>query len=101
MTFDPTYGINIHQDAEACAADYEKKIAKEEAIAADPYETDIPKEHMEPSKEALDYVRKGRLDAETGAEIPPTSKTRTAQVKQFGTISQAYLKGYDCIRWNR
>jgi hypothetical protein len=88
-----TYGVNVHQDVEGCVEDF-KRIHEPDS------EPDIPKEHMQPEREALDYVRKGRLDPNTGFEIPSTSKTRTAQAKQFGMPSQAWLKNFDLIAWD-
>ena len=97
---DLTYGINPYQPVEGMVADYEKKVAREDAQAHDPDETYVPKEHMEPSRESLEYVRKGRLNPMNGDEIPCTSKSRCTQVKQFGRVSEAYLKGYDNICWS-
>lgn len=92
-TMDETFGVNVHQDVQGCVEEFNK-------LHEEPVIEDVPKEAMEPSREALDYVRKGRLNPETGASIPPTCKTRTACLKQFGTPSAAYLRNFDAIRWD-
>ncbi len=97
---DLTHGINPYQSVEGMVHDYEKREAAADAALHDPDECTTPREHMEPARESLDLVRRGRLCADTGAEIPPTSKTRAVQRKQFGTPSPLYLKGYEGIRWD-
>lgn len=91
MAVDPTFGINVHQDVQGCVEEYNKLNEPEIQETPDP---------QEPNREAEAYVAKGRLDPETGTEIPVTAKSRTAVLKQFGTISRAYLKGYEAIRWD-
>jgi len=92
---DLTHGINPHQDVKGMVADYDKREAQEDADLPE----DIPKEHMEPSEEAIGMIRKGRLNASNGAEIPPTSKTKAVQKKQFGVIDKTYLDNFDGIQW--
>lgn len=98
--FDITCGVNPHQSVAGMVAEYEAKEAKKDAECYDPDATDVPKEEMEPSREGVEMVRKGRLNADTGVEIPPTSKTRACQIKQFGRVSPAYLRGYEAISWD-
>lgn len=88
---DETFGVNVHQDIQGCVEDFNKLHEPVNEPTPDP---------CEPNQEAVNYVRKGRLDPETGLEIPVTPKTRTAQVRQFGTPSKEYLRGYDMICWN-
>jgi hypothetical protein len=94
-------GINPYQDVAGMVHDYEKQQATEAARLHDPDDmSGVPYEALEPNREAVGYVKAGRLDPLTGAEIPPTSKTRAVQKNQFGTISREYLLGYDRIKWS-
>jgi len=86
-----TYGVDPHQDVQDCVKDFQKLHEPEVEDVPDP---------QEPNREAQAYVAKGRLDPETGYEIPPTDKSRTCQTKQFGTISAEYLRNYDLVRWD-
>jgi hypothetical protein len=95
---DLTYGINPHQSATAMAKEYREREAKADADALSATE-DIPKEEMEVNREGEQYVARGRLNPETGAEIPLTSKARTVISKQC-CPTPAYLRGYDNIRWD-
>jgi len=88
--------LNLSQPVQDIVKDYEIKVHER---AGDEL-NDTPREFMEPNREAESYARKGRLDVRTGFEIPPTSKTKAAQVKQFGRISDAYLRRYDLIAWD-
>jgi len=98
---DLCHGINPHQSVAGMVADYNKREAALDAAAEDPCSVDasVPIEEMAPSTEGLRMVAKGRLNPETGYEIPPTVKARSAERKQFGTISPEYLRGYDGIVW--
>jgi len=96
---DLTYGVNPNQSVEGMVRDFNKREAQKDAAVAAELEFQ-KKENMEPNKESIALVSKGRLNPHTGIEIPPTAKTRSSQVKQFGTPSQEYLDGYDQINWN-
>jgi len=96
---DLTHGINVHQEVAGMVADYNKREAKADADALKEC-AGVPYAEMEPSKEGTYLVRKGRVNPFTGAEISPTSKTRSVQRKQFGPVSPEYAKGYDGIKWD-
>lgn len=99
---DPTYGVNPHQSVEGMVKEYENKQKWEDKKLSDPDDaSDIPKEAMEPTRDAERMAATGRLNPETGLEIPPTSKTRTVARKQFGTPSRAYLRNFDLINWSK
>jgi hypothetical protein len=90
---DLTYGINPHQDVAGMVHDYEKREAKADAdaIAAATAEPEF-------NLEAERLVQRGRLNPETGAEIPLSSKAR----RIAGWVpSEAFLRGFDNIRWDR
>jgi len=89
---DLTHGINPHQSVAGMVADYEAREAKKDAEA-------IADATAEPgfNLEAERYVQRGRLDPETGIEIPLTSKARRLSC---WNPSQAFLEGYDQIRWD-
>lgn len=98
---DPTYGVNPHQSIEGMVKEYEKNQYWEDKKYQDSDDvSDIPKEAMEPTRDAERMVAKGRLNPDTGIEILPTTKARTAQQKQFGRLSENYLRGYDLIAWS-
>jgi len=87
---DPTYGINMNQDVSGIVKEYEAQEAKADA---DSLADDTPKEEMEVNREALEYVAKGRLDPETGREIPLTSKARhIASWRPTARFKNNYLK---------
>lgn len=95
--YDPTLGVNPHQSVEGMVAEYNKKQEAEEARLHDPDLCDTPKEEMEVNREAERYVARGRLDPETGAEIPLTPKAR--KVASW-VPSEAFLNRYDLIKWD-
>ena len=88
--------LNMNQPVQDIVRDYETKVHENSGESCKA----VPREHMEPNREAAEYARKGRLDVKTGMEIPPTSKTRVTQAKQFGTVSPEYKRGYDLIEWD-
>ena len=93
---DLTHGINPHQSAKAMAEDYKRQVAAADA-AAEAEAAPIPKEEMDVNLEAERFVSRGRLNPETGAEIPLSDKSR----KVWSWVpSQAFLDGYDQIRWD-
>jgi hypothetical protein len=96
---DLTHGINPYQSVEGMVKDYEKKVAREEATLQDPDITDgrVPRSEMEPNREGELMVSKGRLNPETGAEIPLTPKAR--KVLSF-VPSARYIKNFEAIRWD-
>lgn len=93
---DLTMGINPHQDVAGMVADYEKKQAAldAEAEATKP----IPRSEMDVDREGERLVAKGRLNPQTGAEIPMTAKARTLS---RWVPSQRYIQNFDQIRWNK
>jgi len=90
---DLTYGINPHQSVEGMVHDYEKREAKKDAEA-------LAEATAEPefNLEAERYVQRGRLDPETGIEIPLTDKAR--RVASW-VPSPSFLRNFDQIRWDR
>lgn len=76
--------------------EYEAQEAARDA-AAESELCNVPKEEMEPSREGEAMVKRGRLNPETGQEIPLTAKARTVALKQFGVVSEAYKTGYTRI----
>lgn len=89
---DLTYGINPYQSVEGMVHDYEAREAKkdQEAIDASSAEPEF-------NLEAERYVQRGRLNPETGAEIPLTDKAR--RVASW-TPSPEFMKNYEQIRWD-
>ena len=90
---DETYGVNPHQSVEGMVAEYEKAEAKKDA---DVLGAETPKEEMEVNREAERFVQRGRLNADTGVEIPLTSKAR--KIASWNP-SQKFLNNFDLINW--
>ena len=93
MTFDPTYGVNPHQSVEGMVKEYENKVHWEEKDLQD----DLPTEQHEPTREAERLVAKGRLDADTGFEIPLMAKA--SRLTRWNP-SQKFKNNFDLINWN-
>lgn len=89
-----TYGVNPHQSVEGMVADYEKAEAQADA---DVLGAETPKEEMEVNREAERFVQRGRLDPETGVEIPLSSKAR--KIASWNP-SEKFKNNFDLICWN-
>jgi hypothetical protein len=94
MAVDPTYGVNPHQSVEGMVKEYEKKVgqADKDSAACNP----VPKSEMDVDREGERLVAKGRLDPETGQEIPLTPKAR--KLTQW-VPSQRFMDNFDLIKW--
>lgn len=89
---DLTHGINPYQDVAGMVHDYEKRERKKDADALAAAEAE-PEFNLEAER----YVQRGRLDRNTGMEIPLTDKAR--KVASW-TPSPTFMKNYDQIRWD-
>lgn len=94
MAIDLTYGINPHQSVKGMVHDYNKREA---ALDAEACSGVIPKEEMEPNREGERMVARGRLNPDTGHEIPLSSKAR----KIASWIpSEQFMNNYDAMNWD-
>ena len=94
---DPTYGVNVHQSVEGMVKEYENKQHWEEKKYEDSDEPVLPKEQMEPTAEAQRLVAQGKLNPETGYEIPRTAKA--SRLTRWNP-SEKFKNNFDLICWN-
>lgn len=91
MAIDLTHGINPHQSVEGMVHDWNKKEAKADA-EADATANDKPEFNYDNER----MVKRGRLNADTGIEIPMTPKAR--KVASW-VPSKQFQDNFDLIDW--